>query len=202
MNYLNIFQDSIVEKSFDDKDEYYDSKDFFQELFSNPMNYDLVSFENKLKLFCPYFLPLIEVSESPKCLEFYSGFGLFLELAKKYNQESQSFFLNTKESNSNKLAEKIYNDSILLVDDNTNEQFDFVFTDGTFNLFSDEEIFERIETISRLTKVGGTVCLLVNLDPLSLRKDFDITKIHSQLQKNNFISTWGKNTFCSLWLKK
>jgi hypothetical protein len=201
MNYFNLYQELLGTDQFTDNYHFFDSKDYLSQLFSTPLNFEINSFENKLKLFCPYFLPLIEVANSPKCLEFYSGIGIFLEIAKLKNRESEVFYMNNHNGNSEKLAKRIYPD-INIVNGTENIKYDFIFTDGTFNHFSDEEIIQKIDLIDGIINKGGVLCLLVNLDPLTLRKDFDIVKVHQLLQNKNFISIWGKNTFCSLWSKK
>jgi len=201
MNYYNLYQQLLTSGSFSETTQFFDSKEYLAQLFSTPLNYETSSFENKLKLFCPYFLPLIEVAINPKCLEFYSGFGIFLEIARMKNPDSELFYINNFRGNSEIIAKSI-NPELNIVNGSENIKYDFIFTDGTFNLFSDEEIEQKITFIHNNINKGGIVCLLVNLDPLTLRKDFDIVKIHQEFQDKNFISIWGKNTFCSLWSKK
>lgn len=201
MNYYNLYQEFLANNQFSKSEEVFDSPEYFNDLFSTPLNFERNSFENKLKLFCPYFLPLIEVADKPKCLEFYSGIGLFLEIVKSKNTESELFYLNKPNSNSINIAKRVA-ENINIVNGSENIKYDFIFTDGSFNLFSDEQIYERLSFVSNNISKGGVFCLLVNLDPLTLRKDFDIVKIHQFLQDNQFISIWGKNTFCSLWSKK
>lgn len=201
MNYYNLYQELLTSNRFSDTSQFFDSKEYLAQLFSTPLNYETNSFENKLALFCPYFLPLIEVATNPKCLEFYSGVGIFLEIAKMKNTESEIYYINNLRGNSEMIAKTI-NPQVNIVNGTENIKYDFIFTDGTFNLFSDQEIEQKIEFISKNIKKGGIICLLVNLDPLILRKDFDIVKIHQRFQDRGFISIWGKNTFCSLWSKK
>lgn len=201
MNYFNLYQELLKSNEIAESSDFFDSQKYLDQLFSTPLNFEINSFENKLNLFCPYFLSLIEVGTKPKCLELYSGIGVFLQIAKNKNTEAELFYLNELGSNSTKIA-KYINPSLNIVNGTENIKYDFIFTDGTFNLFTDDQIEKRLRFVSDNISKGGVFCFLVNLDPLTLRKDFDIVKMHKFLQDNNFISIWGKNTFCSLWSKK
>lgn len=180
-----------------------DSIEYFNNLFSTPLNFEEDQFRNKLMIFCPYFLDLIRIASAPKIAEFNSGAGIFLKLSKNINTESSLYFVNSVNSNANLIAQQIIdNTDFELVDiENTDLKFDVIINDGVLNLLSDGEIKELIERILASLSEGGLLLLLINLEPAELRKDFDIHWIHDLIQTES-MCLWGKYTFSSLWIKK
>jgi len=191
-----------VKSSLSATENFVDSVEFLDILFSNPMNWNEDSFKNKLDLFCPYFLNLIETKLNPRIAEYYSGIGVFLKLMKKINSSCEVHFVNDSESNSVKIATSILNGEEYKINDSLSEEkYDVILSDGVFNWLLDSEIKDLTLKIKESLRVNGIFLLLVNLEPTMLRKDFDLQAIHNDLQ-NDLICVWGKNTFSSIWMKK
>lgn len=191
----------LKEQGLQPSSKFYDSQEYLDMLFTSPLNYNSGAFENKINIFCPYFLELTSLMINPNVAEWISGFGVFLTTFKQINPTANLFYVNSQ-GNSMNLAKMVLEDyNCEFLEKSTNQMFDIVFSDGVFNLFDDLTIRENINKITNSINKDGVFYLLLNLDTLSLRKYFDTRWIHDLIQENRMICVWGKYTFSSMWIK-
>lgn len=191
----------IKQKGLVKVEDFYDSESYLDLIFESPLNFVESSFENKLNLFCPYFLEYTSLMENPSVAEWSSGFGVFLKLFKRINNNAKLFYVN-KEGNSKDLAKYFLEETdCTFLERESEQKFDIIFNDGIFNLIDDETIRQWTSLITNSINKGGVFFLLINLDPSSLRKDFKIEWIHNLIQNGDMKCVWGKHTFSSMWIK-
>ena len=202
MNARDIYNKFKQEGLIRDTELFHDSETYLDLLFSSPLNFDESAFENKINVFCPYFLEYTSLMKNPSVAEWLSGIGTFLKIFKKINQTSKLFYVNDQ-VNSLMLAKEIMSEyECVFTKTNTEDKFDIVFSDGVLNLFDDETIKNLTIEIINSLNVNGVLMLLLNLDPNNLRKDFNLIWIHNLIQESNMMCVWGKYTFSSMWIKK
>lgn len=196
--YNKFKQEGLIRKV----EQFHDSENYLDLLFTSPLNFNESAFENKVNVFCPYFLEYTSLMDSPNVAEWVSGVGTFLKLFKRINPASKLFYVNDS-VNSLMLAKEIMSEyECVFTERNTEIKFDIVFSDGVLNLFDDETIKNLIAEMMNSLNENGVLMLLINLDPNNLRKDFNLIWIHSLIQETNMMCVWGKNTFSSMWIKK
>jgi hypothetical protein len=203
MNELQIYQDMCQKGYIHEVDTFYDSKSYFEMSFNTPLSWHPDAVFSKLNTFCPFFLEIMKTYEKPKVAEFYSGFGVFLKMVKNLIPESKIYFINKETSNSSKICKHILSTVTCNYAENVEKkELDIIFSDSILNILSDTEIKNIITLMYESLSVNGLLCLLINMDPITIRKDFDLRWIHDLYQKKGMLCVWGKYSFCSLWIKK
>lgn len=200
MNNYDKYNLMQIESEISDYDIHYDNPKFMSGMFSTPLNFDTQTFNNKLDLFCPYFLDLLKQKKEPNIAEWWSGNGTFLQLAKQLNPEAKLHFINRSESNSNKLA-KLVLEGYDCIFSETQVGLDIVINDAVYNVLSDEQITKLSGEIINSLNKNGLFLLIIDWNPSTLRSDFHLQWIHDMLQ-SEMNCIWGKYSFTSLWAKR
>lgn len=203
MNSKEIYIKLKEENSLKKDTNFHDSESYFDILFSSPLNFDESAFENKINVFCPYFLEYTSLMVNPRVAEWISGVGTFLKIFKRINPSSSLYYVNDLQSNAVILSKEIMKDyDCQFVEKSTVAKFDIIFSDGILNLLDDSLIQDIIKKMVTSLDVNGVLMLLINLDPNTLRNDFNLIWIHNLVQEMDMICVWGKYTFSSMWIKK
>lgn len=194
-----------------DAQSFYESSDtYIFDLFN--ANYDQEVLRNKINLFSPGLVQ--DLSFKPmgtKFLEFGGGLGVFCELVKKTNPGIDVTYCDiaSKISDFTLWRYKKHNvniDTLIIPQDDFElpGKYDIIFTDAVIEHLPSEQQERYMKKISSSLNNGGSFLCIVDLEgenpDMPMHYNVDIHRLHSILESEGMVCTFGRNTFSSRWI--